>query len=113
MKDLKKTLDHKDSLGGFIKSNEKPNQSLSSEEKVLLNRKANILFNEGNYQKAERIFITTGYSDGLSRIAERYKENNQDLQALKYYWLAHNKRGYEPLCKKVAYLITNIIKTED
>jgi len=51
MKDLKKTLDHKDSLGGFIKSNEKPNQSLSSEEKALLNRKANILFNEATIKR--------------------------------------------------------------
>ena len=53
MKHLKKTLDGKASLGGFIKSNEEPNQSLSSEEKVLLNRKANILFNEGNLFRCE------------------------------------------------------------
>ena len=99
MKDLKKTLDHKDSLGGFIKSNEESNQSLSSEEKALLNRKANILFNEGDYQKAERIFLTTGYSDGLSRIADTYKKKSR-LTSIKVLLACTHKRGYEPLCKK-------------
>lgn len=110
---LKKQIENTQSYGGFIKTTDEPNAHLTSEQKALLNRKANVLFNEGDFLTAQRIFITTGYSDGLSRIAEKYSETNQELQALKFYWLARNKRGYEPLCKKIADLLTDILKYKD
>lgn len=112
MKDLK-ILTENPSRGGFIKTSDEPNKTLDSQQKAVLNRKANMFFNEGDFLSAQRIYITTGYSDGLSRIAEKYKENNKELDALKFYWLAHNKRGSEPIIEKLAQLITNIIKYED
>lgn len=112
MKDLK-ILTENPSLGGFIKTSDEPNKDLTSQQKALLNRKGNIFFNENDFLSAQRIFITTGYSDGLTRIADTYKEKNNELMALKYYWLAHNKRGYEPIISKLAELITIITKQED
>ena len=53
---------------GFIKVTDNPVAGLSSEQKVILNRKANAMFNNGNIEDARRIFITTGYSDGLTRV---------------------------------------------
>ncbi len=97
---------------GFIKTNEKPNAGLTSEQKAILNRKGNILFNEGDVEQARRIFLATGYSDGLSRVADAYMEKHRELDALKLYLLAHNKRKSEPLLKKIAGLISIIIEKE-
>lgn len=112
MKHLK-IIQESPSVGGFIKSSDEASSNLSSQEKVLLNRKANVLFNNGDYLSAERIYMTTAYSDGLSRIADKYMDMNQELQALKFYWLAHNKRCSAPIISKLADLITIIIKQED
>lgn len=95
---------------GFIKITEKPLESLTSEQKALLNRKGNVLFNEGKYDAACRIFVTTGYSDGLTRIGDLYKKQNKELSALKYYWLANNKKKSEPIIEKLASLVSKIIK---
>ncbi len=79
--DLKKQIDSKQTDYKFIKTSDKPLTGLSDEQKVALNRKANALFNEGKIDMAERIFITTGYSDGLSRVGDKYAEKNEYLDA--------------------------------
>lgn len=90
---------------GLIKSTDFPVQNLNSEQKVSLNRKGNVFFNQGEIETAKRIFITTGYSDGLSRVGDYYAEKGQDIDALKLYWLAHNKRKADPIIQKLALLI--------
>ncbi len=108
--DLKKTIRQKQGQQGFIKTNDSPLKNLSDAQKVALNRKANTLFNEKKYDLAERIFITTGYSDGLSRIGDRYLEKNEYLMALKMYMLAHNKRKSEPVIEKIADTVSFLIE---
>jgi len=108
--DLKKQIDQKQGQSGFIKVTEKPVSGLTDQQKVLLNRKANVLFNEGKYDQAERIFITTGYSDGLTRIGDLYVQKNQELKALKLYLLAHNTRKSEPLIAKLSGIISLMLK---
>lgn len=95
---------------GFIKVTDKPIQSLSSEQKAVLNRKGNVLFNEGKYDAACRIFVTTGYSDGLTRIGDIYMKQNRAITALKYYLLAKNKRKCEAVYEKLSNIISIIIK---
>ena len=73
---LKKKLSPHDIPNGFIKVTDKPVQTLSSEQKALLNRKGNVLFNEGKIIEACRIFVTTGYSDGLTRVGDFYLKKN-------------------------------------
>ncbi len=107
--DTEMIKNHK-SVGGFIKTSDSPLGTLTSEQKVLLNRKGNVLFNEGDIHNAKRLFITTGYSDGLNRIGDSYKKDGDDLQALKFYHLAHNKSKSEPIIEKIASIITNYIK---
>lgn len=110
-KDLKKSFDNAGGrIPGFIKTNEKPNTALSSEQKAILNRKGNIFFNEGDVEQARRIFLATGYSDGLSRVADTYMEKNREMDALKLYLLAHNKRKSEPLMQRLAGLISIMIE---
>ncbi|ULQ60082.1 hypothetical protein K7I13_01770 [Brucepastera parasyntrophica] len=94
---------------GLIKSTDSPLQGLTSEQKALLNRKGNELFNQGEVESAKRIFITTGYSDGLTRVGDFYTEKDKPIDALKMYWLAHNKRKAEPIIEKLALMIESII----
>jgi hypothetical protein len=95
---------------GFIKVTDNPVGGLTSEQKVILNRKANAMFNAGNIEDARRIYITTGYSDGLTRVGDYYMNKNESLKALKAYYLAHNKRDAEPNYENLAKVISTIIK---
>ncbi len=90
---------------GFIKTTEKPLDVLSAEQKAKLNRKGNELFNKGLLDSAERIFITTGYSDGLTRIGDSYFTQNQKLKALKFYHLARNEHKEAMVLDELAGII--------
>ncbi|MGN0728764.1 hypothetical protein [Treponema sp.] len=95
----------------FIKTSDMPLDGLSDPQKVALNRKANALLNEGNVEMAKRIFITTGYSDGLTRIGDSYIKENNYLEALKMYLLAHNKRKTEPIIEKISQTVSVMLKS--
>ncbi len=95
---------------GFIKVTDNPVEGLTSEQKVILNRKANTMFNNGNIEDARRIYITTGYSDGLTRVGDYYMNKNESLKALKAYYLAHNKRDSEPIYENLAKIISSLLK---
>ncbi|MEL3913387.1 hypothetical protein [Treponema pedis] len=90
---------------GFIKTAEQPIKGLSAEQKAKLNRKGNEFFNKKDIQAAERIFMTTGYSDGLTRIGDYYVLNNEKIKALKFYRLAHNKNKENMLLDEFAAII--------
>jgi hypothetical protein len=107
---LIETIDSKKDSNGFIKVTDEPLSGLTATQKVLLNRKGNILFNKGDIEGARRIFITTGYSDGLTRIGDKYLELNKSLQALKMFILAHNTKKSEPLFEKIAGIVSMILK---
>lgn len=111
--DLKKQINSKQDQYQFIKVTDNPVQGLSDQQKVTLNRKANVLFNEGKFDMAERIFITTGYSDGLTRVGDKYAEKNEYFKALRLYILAHNKRKSEPLIEKISQTVSVMLKSLD
>lgn len=90
---------------GFVKITDKTIVNLSSEQKAKLNRRGNEFFNNNDIASAERIFITTGYSDGLTRVGDYYMVNNKKLTALKFYHLAHNKAKEDMLLDEIATLI--------
>lgn len=95
---------------GFIKVTDSP-LNLSSEQKAQLNRRGNVLFNQGNVEEARKIFTATGYSDGLSRVGDNYKASGKTLDALKEYYLAHNKKKAEPLYESLAEVIRQMLKS--
>ncbi|MCR5289549.1 MAG: hypothetical protein K6E51_06125 [Treponema sp.] len=109
-KDLIHAISEKKDVGGFIKVSDAPLTGLSDSQKVLLNRKGNVLFNEGQIETAKRIFITTGYSDGLTRIGNVYLENKRTLDALKMFVLAHNTKKATPLYEQAAGVISAMLK---
>lgn len=94
---------------GFIRVTDQPNRTLSSEDKVILNRKANAAFNDGNIEAARRIYTATGYSDGLTRVGDKYMEKKRPLTALKQYILAHNNRKTEGVYANIAQLISALL----
>lgn len=108
--DLKKQIDLKQGSAGFIKVTDSPVSNLNDQQKVLLIRKANELFNQGKFEMAERIYVTTGYSDGLTRTGDVYYKKNEYLKALKLYLLAHNKRKSDPILEKLSGMVSLMLK---
>jgi len=89
--------------GGFLKTTQGTNARISKEQRAALIRKGNELFNKGDYGLAQKIFLTTKYSDGLIRIGDRYGEAGKPLEALRAYWFA-------PCPEKTAVLVERIAK---
>lgn len=96
---------------GFLKTS-LAHSKIESKDKVLLNRKANILFNSGHYEKAARIYQTTGYSDGLSRIADIYLGKEDRISALKYFILAKREDRYQELLSDAVSIIQNYLNED-
>ena len=74
--------------GGFLKIAVDRSAPLPREKRAALIRKGNELYNKGDLALAQRIFVTTKYSDGLIRMGDRYLKSGKPLDALKMYWLA-------------------------
>jgi hypothetical protein len=53
---------------------------LAEGERVALIRKGNELFNQKKLELARKIFITTGYSDGLIRLGDEYIKQAKPLE---------------------------------
>ena len=95
----------------FIKSTAKP--AIDREKKAALNRKGNLLFNSGDIEGARKIFITTGYSDGLSRVGDYYKSKGKPLDALKMYWIAPDRKKADPLIAQLSILIKDMLSNKE
>jgi hypothetical protein len=95
----------------FIKTTAKP--VIDGAQKAALNRKGNILFNSGDIEGARRIFITTGYSDGLVRIGDHYKSKGRPIDALKMYWIAPDRSKAEPIIAQLSVLIKNMLLNQE
>ena len=98
---------------GFIKTVKTGNSEINLSDKVALIRKGNELFNSGNYETARRIFITTGYSDGLIRMGDYYMKNKNPVDALKMYWMAPAPVQFEQISEKTAAVISKWLKEEE
>jgi hypothetical protein len=107
----KKILEKFDDKNAFIKVTEP--SPVDGSDKAALNRKGNQKFNEGDIEGARRIFMTTGYSDGLSRTGDYYKSKDRPLEALRMYWMGHDKNKSQPLIEQLSFLLQDIIHSED
>ncbi len=98
---------------GFIKTVKTTNTGINSSDKVALIRKGNELFNSGKYETAKRIFITTGYSDGLIRLGDFYMKNKNPVDALRMYWMAPAPDQFEQISEQTASVISKWLKEEE
>jgi len=108
--DYKKAFEKFSGQGIFIK--ETSRRPIEGSQKAELNRKGNMLFNSGEVEKARRIFLTTGYSDGISRVGDYYMSKNKILDAMQMYWAAPNRNKLEPLLAQLANILQGLIKDE-
>ena len=92
--DYKKIFDKFEDENIFIKTTVQP---VDSAQKAALNRKGNVLFNSGDIEGARRIFMATGYSDGLCRVGDYYKSKSRLVEALRMYWIAPDHTKAETL----------------
>ncbi len=97
---------------GFLKLTKDDPIAITSEQKAALIRKGNDFFNSGEFEKAKRVFITTGYSDGLIRIGDWYYEKKDHLEALRMYWLAPAPDKIEKCTIEVANALKKWIKDD-
>jgi hypothetical protein len=98
---------------GLIKTVDEPVSGVDSGQKAKLNRRGNELFNRGQIETARRIYQTTGYSDGLIRVGDRYMNDRRPMEALKMYWLARDKAKSEVLIGTIAAVIQNLLREEE
>lgn len=113
VRDMDESIFEKFPEGGLIKTVDEPSQALKPDQKVQLNRRANQLFNEGDIEAARRIFQTTGYSDGLIRVGERYLEDGRPIDALKMFKLAHDEGKGAELVQRAALAIRKMLEDEE
>jgi hypothetical protein len=91
--------------GGFLKITAESPAPLDGEKRAALIRKGNELFNKGEIGLAQRIFMTTRYSDGLIRIGDRFVKDGRPLEALQAYWLAPAPDKRNALVEKIAQVM--------
>ncbi|MBN1525657.1 MAG: hypothetical protein JW904_14355 [Spirochaetales bacterium] len=96
---------------GFLKLAEET-IDIPDAKRVVLIRRGNELFNRGEFELAQKVFLTTQYSDGLVRIGDRYISEHKPLEAFRMYWLAHDKKKKDALVQKMASVIKNWLKEE-
>lgn len=109
--DYKRIFEKVQGQNTFIKTTARP--TIDGTQKAALNRKGNILYNSGDMEGARRIFLTTGYSDGLVRIGDYYNSKGRSLDALKMYWIAPDKHKAESIILQLSVVIQNLIHDEE
>jgi len=108
--DYKKIFERFEGKNIFVKTTVP--SSVEGSDKAALNRKGNMLFNSGDIEGARRIFMTTGYSDGLSRVGDYYKSQNRLIEALRMYRIAPDRNKAEPLIEQLAGIIKVLIESD-
>jgi len=108
--DYKSIFEKQQNQNSFIKTTAKP--AMDGSQKAALNRKGNVLYNSGDIEGARRVFLTTGYSDGLVRVGDYYNSKGRPLDALKMYWIAPDRKKAEPIIVQLSLVIQNLINNE-
>ncbi|MDR3324420.1 MAG: hypothetical protein LBS82_00320 [Spirochaetaceae bacterium] len=95
----------------FLKESSK--SDIDGAQKAALNRKGNVCFNSGDIENARRIFITTGYSDGISRVGDCYKSKGRLVDALRMYVLANDKKKSDCVCAEFSTFISGLLREDE
>ena len=97
---------------GFVKLTEFKNNSLKSSERVALIRKGNQFYNNGKIDIAKRIFLTTGYTDGIIRVGDYYYNNHNFIEALEMYEIAPSPDKKDLLIEKMSEIVKVWLKKQ-
>jgi len=91
--------------GGLVKTTQSTAKSLDPAQKVQLIRRGNECFNQGQYELAERIFLTCDYSDGLIRLGDFYFKKNEFQDAIRLYMKSKDQGRIEKLTNRMALVL--------
>ncbi|OQX29419.1 MAG: hypothetical protein B0D92_03790 [Spirochaeta sp. LUC14_002_19_P3] len=83
---------------GFIKLTAPRQPELSSQDRAALVRKGNQLFNSGDIETAQKVFLSVGYSDGIIRVGDYHYKQGNYMEAFRMYKIA-------PAPEKAAWMI--------
>jgi hypothetical protein len=97
---------------GFLKLSRPDRSTLDPSQRTALIRKGNELFNAGRIEQAKRIFLTTGYGDGLIRIGDYYLKKREPLEALRMYWIAPSPEKAQRILEQAAGVLRNWMHEE-
>jgi hypothetical protein len=79
---------------------------MTPKERLLLIRKGNEIFNNGDIDKAAKIYTTTAYKDGLIRVGDFYYFEKKDiLKALHYYIEAKYEKRISEVSERIALVL--------
>jgi len=97
---------------GFLKISDSGAVQMAAEQKAALIRKGNELFNLKRSDQAKKIFLTTGYTDGLIRLGDWYLAQNDPLEALRMYWLAPDQKKVAAMLEKTVGVLKRWLAEE-
>ncbi|MBT3273916.1 MAG: hypothetical protein HN368_12235 [Spirochaetales bacterium] len=97
---------------GFLKISRPDHSSLTSQQRSALIRKGNELFNSGQFDQAKRIFVATGYGDGIIRIGDYYLKRHEPLEALRMYLMASAKDKAEHIYQGAASVVQSWLQED-
>lgn len=83
---------------------------MDQNERVLLIRKGNELYNQKNYDEAIKLFLKAEYMDGIMRVADYYYYDlKQPLSALKFYRLINRKDRIDEINARIMYAFNRML----
>ena len=85
---------------------------LAESERVALIRKGNELYNLKKYDLARKIFVTTGYADGLIRLGDLYLKHSKPLEAFRMYLLAPDSKRVQAMVEKSVAVLRHWLSEE-
>ena len=90
---------------GFLKVVAPAKTEVDPARKAALIRKGNQLFNDGDIETARKIFLTLGYTDGISRVGDHYYRKNNYFEAYRLYSLAPAPEKQQELIGRMAGVV--------
>jgi hypothetical protein len=86
---------------------------MDNKERVVLIRRGNELFNNGEISKAAALFVQSGYRDGLTRVADYlFYDKRQPLVALKYYRMVNRQDKVSEIFERMVFALGRLLGKE-
>ncbi|HOW83016.1 MAG TPA: hypothetical protein PK573_10690 [Spirochaetota bacterium] len=83
---------------------------MESSERIKLIRLGNELFNDKNIEGALKIFVKTGYRDGITRIADYYfYDKKMPLVALRYYRMVKREDKVREIFERMVFALGKLL----
>ena len=90
---------------GFLKTVAPPRAEVDPAKKAALIRRGNQLFNEGDVATARKIFLATGYTDGITRVGDHHYKKAEFFEAYRLYSIAPAPDRIEYLIERMAGVV--------